>query len=122
MNNKASIKIFGGWALLLIWGAFMVLNAKYRHLHYDSYGNLVSHSHYTSDAQDDHDHSDEDFYWLDMLSNPNFEEAVNIRPFISCTAIQVSNEISTYTSFISTAHIGEVEARGPPQALPISIS
>lgn len=117
MNLKVSYRMSLGWVLLLIWGAFMTLNAQFRHLHFDKHGNLISHSHYTGDSQDDHDHSEEDFYWLDMLSNPNFDEAYVFCPIVMAVRPENPSEISTNTPFFFQTAFIDTEARGPPQMI-----
>jgi hypothetical protein len=50
--------------------AFFGNDLTNRHYHFDRHGNLISHVHFhdNSDGKD-HQHSDEDYFWLDMMSN-----------------------------------------------------
>jgi hypothetical protein len=102
------------WALLLLWGSFLFFNSQYRHLHFDSQGNLISHSHYSGDNQSNHQHSQEDFDWLDIISNPLFDaqDAVYLELFLPITA--QSNLRAVDITFIPEEQITSYAGRAPP--------
>ena len=68
MGSNTSYKI-KSWSVLAIWAVFFIYDMVYRHYHYDNNGNLISHVHLYDKSSGDHHHSDDDFHWLDQISN-----------------------------------------------------
>lgn len=61
--------------LLIIWGVMQWNGLANRHHHIDSKGNLISHAHPVQDGEGDHDHTSEEFVFLELISNPLFQLA-----------------------------------------------
>lgn len=114
-NTSYKIK---SWSVLAIWSVFFCYDMVYRHYHYDNNGNLISHVHLYDKSSGDHQHSDDDFHWLDQVSN---YIAFTEEPLILSDAVVIvqnshtlvsSYECATYKGYHDSFYL-----RGPPSVV-----
>lgn len=72
MNSSSTRRKYVIGFLLFNLTAFWINNLLNRHYHYHQNGELITHAH-PHDHKEEHHHSDEEFLWLDNISQPNFQ-------------------------------------------------
>jgi hypothetical protein len=57
----------------LVWCMLLLNGLANRHHHIDGQGQVISHAHPIQQGEEDHDHTQEEFIFLDLISNPLFQ-------------------------------------------------
>jgi hypothetical protein len=116
VNNTSYI--IKSWSILAIWAVFFIYDMVYRHYHYDNNGNLISHVHLYDKSSGDHHHSDDDFHWLDHVSNyTTCTEEPNVWPeYTECEEKQFIS-VADYKSETYKGYNYIFYLRGPPSVV-----
>jgi hypothetical protein len=103
------------WSILTLWSFFLLYDLVFRHYHYDNNGNLISHVHVYDKTNGDHQHTDDDFHWLDQISNYNvlLEQPLVIQDYHSIEVKHTSTK-PFYVSRLSNSFHNSFFLRGPP--------
>ena len=106
------VKSYSALILLLIFSCYYSGISFFSHTHIVN-GASVIHSHWYGDS--DHDHTENQYAVIDLLSNFQSEGAVSFNAVASPMAIQLSDSSANYTApFYQDAAISLCTLRGPP--------
>ncbi|WP_157231643.1 hypothetical protein [Cecembia lonarensis] len=99
----------------LVWCMVLWNGLSNRHYHVDANGQVISHAHPVQQGEEDHQHSEEELIFWDLISNPVFQVVypeVNI-PENIVSIPNVAEEVYTNPLFESL-FLGAEFLRGPP--------
>ena len=121
MRLLIHLRMTGAIGFLVLWSAYFANDLINRHYHRDSRGNLISHIHFYKNTEEgkDHQHSDEDLFWLDMISN-QIMVVPSIQTITICSheTIKTSTQILNFESIKHVISIINLPQRGPPFCFP----
>lgn len=86
-----------------------------RHHHVDGDGNIIVHAHPVADQDGDHEHSEEEFHLLDIISNPlhTFDASPELPTETSYQLLYEVTIFFTSKAFMPTG-VDANALRGPP--------
>jgi hypothetical protein len=102
-------------ALLVVWVMLLCNGIFNRHYHVNEEGKTITHAHPVSQSDEDHQHSEEELIFLDLISNPHFQN--NYSP-VELPTISVSENTpflrEDYSIIFEHLVLGAEHLRGPP--------
>jgi hypothetical protein len=96
--------------LMMLWNGF-----QNRHFHIGTQGEFISHAHPIQDGNEDHEHTEEELIFWDLISNPLFQfsnPSIDIPevPEINCILLELVYDKPAFESLL----LGSETLRGPP--------
>jgi hypothetical protein len=107
----------GSIGFLVLWLSYFTNDIINRHYHRDTHGNLISHVHFYKNTEEgkNHQHSDEDFFWLDIMSNQTIVlPAIFTIELLHQEKIHINQQILSFESVKLISSINTWPQRGPP--------
>lgn len=105
-------------APLLVWSMMFWNGLANRHSHIDRKGQVISHAHPFQNGQEEHNHTEEEFIFWDLISNPQFK---TVDPLVLIPEIAPIEGSAFQTvlddSFSGSSFNGTGFLRGPPSIL-----
>ncbi|MCC5921659.1 MAG: hypothetical protein LAT68_04465 [Cyclobacteriaceae bacterium] len=101
--------------MLILWALLVINDLCNRHYHIDENGNVISHVHFSDQPAEDHQHSDEELLWLEIISNPHVQLS-EAKFFLSADLLgQISTKLPVFNERINTfSALNSITLRGPP--------
>jgi hypothetical protein len=107
-----------GMIPLLLWVMMLWNGFQNRHTHIGINGEFITHAHPFQDGNDDHQHTEEELIFWDLISNPIFEIGSQVVHIPEQTAIEFYQPKATYNNpHTASLFLGPDDLRGPPATI-----